>query len=418
MNLDISILEQISSVGARNAKIELLKKLENGKELLAIALDPNITFGVTADEDQLLIKYRSPTVIAEFIDFNEIFWNNVFELLKKLSNRELSGNAAKEAVEKMCRRASTAAHAKWFARLINKDLRCGVQLSSLLKVWPKLVEPFQVQLAIPYEPSKHSLQGMWYLEKKLDGNRMVVIDGKAYSRGGKEITSCNHILKELESLGLTKDFVFDGEVMAGGHFDTASGKVRRKDEDAVDAIYHIFDVIRADEWTARETRILSMRKTDLNSCLDAACNHGTKSLHFVLPLVVHNPSNADLIGVRDSYISLGFEGVMIKDPSAPYQFKRSKHLMKFKDYASEDCTVIQLIEGKGKYKGMLGAALVKMPSGVTCEVGTGFTDEERKRFYQTTDLIGHVIEVQHQEPLTEDGRMRFPSFMRMRPDKE
>lgn len=422
MNLDITVLEEIANVGSRNAKIELLKKLEDGKELLAIALDPGVTFGVTADEDEFVHRASYDAAGRERIK-QSLFWDHVYETLGRLASRDLTGNFAVESINYLANDAPTPEHALWLARLINKDLRCGVQLSSLLKVWPKLVEPFAVQLALQYDPVKHSLDGEWYLEPKLDGLRMVVIDGVAYSRSGRVISSVDHITNALKRLGLSKNFVWDGEVMGGGAFDEASGKVRRKFVDALDAVYHVFDVIPAADWARKMTMSLCDRKglmSDLHqSVLESKGGYWPDSIQFVETAVICNPTNTQLLYARDTYIKQGYEGVMLKNAEMPYQFKRGKHLLKFKDFASEDCEVVDMVEGKGKYKGMLGALLVKMPSSVTCEVGTGFNDEERARLWRDFEKhIGAVVEVQHQEPVTAEGRMRFPSFMRFRADKE
>ena len=65
-------------------------------------------------------------------------------------------------------------------------------------------------LAKPYDPEKHEIRGAWTVEPKLDGLRMVVVNGQAYTRNGRTIDSVGHILAELEPF--KDEYVFDGEV--------------------------------------------------------------------------------------------------------------------------------------------------------------------------------------------------------------
>ena len=80
-----------------------------------------------------------------------------------------------------------------------------------------------------------------------------------------------------------------------------------------------------------------------------------------------------------------------------------------------DCKVLEQEKGEGKYKHVMGAVKVRQENGKTCNVGSGFSDEERSTFWKKS-IKNKIIEVSYQS-LTDDGLMRFPRFMRMRPDK-
>ena len=62
---------------------------------------------------------------------------------------------------------------------------------------------------------------------------------------------------------------------------------------------------------------------------------------------------------------------------------------------------------------MVGSLVVDY-KGTKVSVGTGFTDEQRVEFYKDTP---EIIEVNYQE-VTKDGSLRFPSFVRIREDKD
>lgn len=415
--LDISVLERIASVGSRNKKLELLKELNAGRRLLAIAVDPNITFGVTVSENECVSIQAENGPIPRIDDM--LFWSQVLDSLVLLSRRKITGNKASDELARLARIAPTADHAKWMARLVNKDLRCGIQTSSVLKVWPDIIQPFEVQLALPYDAEKHSINGEWFIEPKLDGLRMVVVGGVAYTRNGKVIESVQHILDQLSSVLPLADYVLDGEVMGGGGFDEASGKVRKKSVQARDAVYHVFDMIKATEWTNKQTAAFGIRRRALEATLEP---HAVPNVR-----VVRNYRLRDIFEISNfmsSFTKQGFEGAMLKDGAAPYQFKRSKHLLKVKDWMSEDGEIVDVIEGRGKYKGKLGAIVVRHQSLVdtdqttTTEVGSGFDDAERTILWNgREDILGQWVEVKYQNS-TPDGRMRFPVFLGFRPDKD
>jgi DNA ligase-1 len=92
-------------------------------------------------------------------------------------------------------------------------------------------------------------------------------------------------------------------------------------------------------------------------------------------------------------------------------------LLKLKRFETVDCKIVGTQEGKGKLKGCLGAILVDV-SGVESRCGSGFDDETRTTLWSVKDsLIGKTVEVQYQNK-SKDGALRFPVFIRMRPDKD
>lgn len=70
------------------------------------------------------------------------------------------------------------------------------------------------------------------------------------------------------------------------------------------------------------------------------------------------------------------------------------------------------MEGTGKYAGMLGALIVDNGK-AEVEVGSGFTDAERREFWENPP---ECIEIKYQEELP-SGSLRFPVFVRARDDK-
>ena len=74
------------------------------------------------------------------------------------------------------------------------------------------------------------------------------------------------------------------------------------------------------------------------------------------------------------------EGAML-NKIVPYYCKRHTGLIKIKAFKHSDLRIIGYEEGTNKYKEMLGAIIVDY-KGNEVNVGSGFTDEQRKEFWE------------------------------------
>jgi DNA ligase-1 len=106
--------------------------------------------------------------------------------------------------------------------------------------------------------------------------------------------------------------------------------------------------------------------------------------------------------------ALGGEGLMLREPGSSYEVGRSSTLLKVKTFHDAEAVVLELQPGKGKFKGKLGALIVRMEDGTEFSVGTGFSDAERA----APPPVGSTITFRYQE-LSDGGVPRFPSFVRV-----
>lgn len=419
--LDTKTLNEVAAVGSKLKKEELLGGLnEDSLKFLRWALDPAITFGVTVEaghhEGEWLRTIRAAVLPDK--GMRDRWWNSLDKLCSQLSRRDLTGNAAAEAIDDIMLGAPDVDSVTWATRILNKDLRAGFSVSTLNKAHPDCIEPFAVALAKPFEPEKHEIRGAWCVEPKLDGLRMVVIGGQALTRNGRVIESVGHILEVLAPFG---GLVFDGEIMGETEFNEDSGKIRKKGEGPnLELKYNIFDCIPLDEWTSRKTRPFKARRQLLRDNMFAL----GKS-EFVVAVesrdLPADVSAEDLSKLRDHFIKQGYEGAMVKSLEAPYVFKRSDNILKLKELHTTDGYIRSWFEGKGRLKGMLGGFYVDF-DGVETKVGGGFSDEQRKKIWEVcgdgiTDYIDRCVEVEFQNK-TPDGKLRNPVFIKFRPDKD
>lgn len=107
----------------------------------------------------------------------------------------------------------------------------------------------------------------------------------------------------------------------------------------------------------------------------------------------------------------GGEGVVLREPNAPYIAKRTSKALKLKSFQDDECQVIGYKKGKGKYKESFGSILCKYRGDVVA-IGSGFSQKDR----QNPPKIGDTITFKYQG-LTKNKKPRFPVFLRIRDER-
>lgn len=260
----------------------------------------------------------------------------------------------------------------------------------------------------------------WYaahtVEPKIDGVRCLIVAGEALSRSGKRLYHLDWVLSELRSLvgrKIVGDWVFDGELWAGSWNGTVSicrAGVSDRSCENLDCV--VFDVLPVSHWQMRA--VYPERYRDRHRRLVEWLRDG-KRVRPVQQDPWHSPLR-DMASVR-RVLSLakadGYEGVMLKQWASPYEFRRSPFWLKVVSERTLTVRVVGLQEGKGKYRGMVGALKCVLPDGKEVRV-SGMTDEQRMMFWARPEtVVGSEVEVSYRER-TQAGALRFPQFVRVR----
>jgi DNA ligase-1 len=399
-------------------------------EGVRLALDPMITFGV-----KKIPKHGGP-------DGQGLTWTAFRALADALAKRELTGDSAKNAIELCLSVAKQSEWNDWYMRILQKDLRCGISEVTVNKVINKLkpvkalkpqylIPVFECQLAHDSANHESKVCGKKLIEVKLDGVRILTIvypDGQVnqYSRNGKELVNFGHIKKQFEQVatGLLEPWVFDGEIMSSSFQDLMKQVHRKSAVAADDAVLNLFDCIplvhfKAGKWNAKQ----SFRTEHITKFVE----HHKDTLTHVRTLsqeLVDLDTDAGKKRFREinaQAIEGGYEGIMIKDPEAGYECKRSVSWLKLKPFIEVSLGVVDVEEGTGKNIGRLGALVcegVDDGKAIRVNVGSGFTDEHRIEYWGgRATLNGSIVEVRA-DAITQnqDGTysLRFPRFLRFR----
>ena len=336
----------------------------------------------------------------------------------------------------MMKSATKAEWNGWYRRILIKDLRCGTSEKTINKVVEKkyadyAIPVFGCQLAHDSANHESKVSGKKLIEVKLDGVRVLTIvrsDGRVdmFSRNGKELANFPHIVEQISNVVKTHgtdqniDVVLDGEIMSSS-FQDLMKQVHRKDNvEAGDAVLNLFDVIPLEDFEKGFWDKDQSTRSDM-------VYYWHKTYKDMLPnvtVVGHELVDLDTAEGQQRYkeinakaIDGGYEGIMIKDPAAPYECKRSVAWLKLKPFIEVSLEVVDVEEGTGKNVGKLGALVcegVDDGKAIRVNVGSGLTDEQRDGFWQVKrDCIGMVAEVRA-DAITQnqDGTysLRFPRF--------
>ncbi len=236
----------------------------------------------------------------------------------------------------------------------------------------------------------------WWMSEKLDGVR-AYWDGKQFlSRLGNRYHAPDWFIEGLP------DTPLDGELwLDRGQFQRTVGIAKRQDKPDTwkQLRYVIFDApALADDFETRLQFYTDFLKRHNPPFALAHAQAPCKSLD-------HMRQELERI------ISLGGEGLMLRQPRSKYAVGRSSSLLKVKRFQDAEAKVIGHQPGAGRHKGRLGALLVELPNGTQFSVGTGFSDRER----DVPPPIGSTITFRFQE-LTDAGVPRFPSYIGIRHD--
>jgi len=352
----MNILDRIEAINqsSGNGKLHELKKCADIKGIFEYAYNPFKKYYLTSEKAGL----DSLQGTAGGMEIN--FATRV--LLDQLIKREITGNAAMEAVcDHMVILEPNSAEV--FKRIINKDLRCGTSIKTINKVFPGLIplvynasKKPPVMLLKTFAPNKAKYPCLAAVKK--DGDRGIYPgQGKLISRAGKPYIGMDHIEKDLEH-------PVDGElVIPGMIFDEGSGLIRNNNP-TPDAVLYIFDAPFAPG--SKMERYQWMKENIREN------NHIKIIPHFVIS------SYKTLKKLYNWALKEGEEGIVVYDMDSQYEDKRSYDWMRMVPIKSADCEVIGFYEGNGKNAGSLGGIIINY-KGHTVKVGTGFKEKILKK---------------------------------------
>lgn len=280
------------------------------------------------------------------------------------------------------------------------------------------------------EPDKLTVKGKKRLEAMLRDEEYIVqpkLDGvycqiafgltsthegewMAFSRTGEELLSVRpEILAQFS--GASPDSRFIGELwMPFVDHSTINGMARKHSEQPLEL--HLFDAV--DDTLPQETyydRHDGLIRHSWGTGIEVVKNMN-------VPMRGDTPTNfveylyelAKQIKAKPS----AYDGLVLKDSEGLFVPGSGKDggAIKIKPRASGDFRVVGTTKGIGNREGGIGALLLALGGGVTCEVGSGLNMAD----VFDRDFTDAIVEVEYLA-ITKDGRLREPVFKSVRFDK-
>jgi DNA ligase-1 len=254
---------------------------------------------------------------------------------------------------------------------------------------------------------------MVYSQPKLDGIRAFVSRHGAFSREYQRHLNVDHVLKALAPVfAKTPDLILDGELYNHDlkeDFNKIASVVRKQkpsEDQRAEALaliqYHVYDVASAG------AKVFGDRYLQLMNAIAGAPPTGGV-VHLVPTCGVESQTALDTL--NGTYIEEGYEGQMVR-LNAPYEVdKRSKYLLKRKEFDTAEFKLLHIREGQGNWAGYAKQVIFQLADGRECGGGIRGNQDEMKALLGLA-FLGKVNEkstvtIRHFK-LTPDGMPRFP----------
>ena len=240
-------------------------------------------------------------------------------------------------------------------------------------------EKFKPMLAQDYTKRP---QSSGYSQPKLDGIRCIVDKNGMWTRAGKPINSCPHIFESLKKfIEDNPNLVIDGELYnheLKADFNKITSLVRkvkcRPEEIAESAElvqYHIYDCFDSNNPTANfvdRVKVLKSLRSDI--------------IRPVRTDICETQEELDVC--YSDYMENGYEGQMVRN-NTPYENKRSKNLLKRKEFKSEEYKVVEMLEGSGNWAGYAKRFMLELPDGRKFGSGIRGQQAQLKALWESKD---------------------------------
>jgi DNA ligase 1 len=429
-NLDLvdKMISEMHLTTSMNEKKSILKKYSDNPFILRIlkqTYNPDIKYGIHKSN----LEKNS-----NFVSKNNIYGEDIFSLLDDLSRKDddrISGNYAISVLNSFIDSVPQK-YRHIIYGILSHDLNIGITQTTISKQIPNLLPTFKVALANSYEGKDIDFgKETWFSSRKLDGIRCICRkqgdNVSFFSRTGKVF----HTLGALESTikNIPGDFVLDGEICIfetdnqTENFTAVVSEIHKKNHTIENVKYFVFDCLKIDEFdsagVSSSNDILSTRleRTPIRYIIDN--NKSIKHRIELLPQVRVKDIEHFTELVNHSK-KMGHEGIMIRK-DIPYEGKRSKNLLKVKQFKDDEYEVIGaemgimrwIIDGKNVAEECLTNIKVKHKGSIV-SVGSGFSKEQRDFYYKNPEkIVGKKVCIEYfEESKNKKGEysLRFPTI--------
>ena len=253
-----------------------------------------------------------------------------------------------------------------------------------------------------------------YAQPKLDGIRCIATKDGLKTRTGKDIVAVPHIFEALRPFFEEHpNVVLDGELYCDkfdNDFNAICHHVRRTNvteeslEKAKVIEYHVYDIVDSTMRFKERTGFIR----------DNLCDgYAQRLMKYIVPVDTFLSNRETLDELYGQWQEEGYEGQMVR-LNEPYENKRSKTLLKRKEFQDGEYTILGWKEGIGNRAGTIGHFEFETEDGIEFSSNIkGNFEYLADLLEQADDLIGKSATIKYFS-LTPDDVPRFPYVIAIR----
>lgn len=277
------------------------------------------------------------------------------------------------------------------------------QLDTVKFIQPMLAQSFKDCM------SRINFEDKVWVQCKLNGARCIATKDGLYSRKGVEWRSIPHISDALKDFFIKHpNVILDGELFnedlrqdLGSIISLISKKkitqnILDRAKQMVE--YHVYDVVDT-------SKKYDERLKDIDTYINEIQSPCVKRVDSWLVT-----SFAEINTLLSNYEEHEHEGVIVRTNDV-YEHKRSKHLLKYKSFSTEEFEIIGVEEGEGNLTGKVGKFVLKDTKGdVFRSSPTGSHEYWEQMWCNREQLIGELATVKYTVLTTvKDGKGGVPT---------
>lgn len=413
----IDILNRLESTSSRNEKESIISEYgdnEDFKKVIKSAMDPMITFYMSK-----LPKYDANKDAGSSImgDESITLIEAVDTAVSQFATRNVTGNRAKQLFVELIESIEPKEEREVFARVIKKDLRCGVKESTInnafgyefIYVHPNLLcSPYDEKDVTKLFAKVKKANKRVICQMKSDGARcqIVILPNHvfAFTRKGNLLDFEGRLdrLMQYESL---HGMVIDGELLTrtNGVVDnrqTCNGIVNTliqgtiTPEDLDKVFMTAWDIFPYENMKTKTPYSVpyEQRLEQLKNVTETLSVSTNSKIELIEYHSVDTIEEAETI--YNKWMADGHEGAILKNPDMIWDDKRSKDAIKIKAEFEGEFRVVGFEYGEpGKqFEHALGGLIVETEcKQLRTKIGKGFSEQDRLTFLgygNPDDMIG------------------------------
>ena len=391
-----------------NSVVEIIKELENttstkGEEFILKKNKDNMALQRVLYYAYNDMNYGVQKKTIEKMTFEsdeDYRWNNVWFMFDDLSNSNINNDLVLK-ISNTVGYYTDKDIQDLLLRILLKDLKCGVNVKSINKVFDGLIPVFDVMKASSYDEknmigfNKRANKIGYMMMIKENGIRGEIIkeDGHIIvkSRQNKTVEGFDEL--DMAFKNMPDGYLYEGEILAVGEFGTSkeqfkeTDKIYSKKGKKVGLKIKLFDLVPLKDFYKGEWNVDAIKRKEILK--EMVKNNDNPLVQFID--IMYQGTDTSIIQDKLDEVSENgkYEGLMVMLNEGKYEAKRTKLILKCKLWQTADLEVIGLKESNEK-PNTLGSLILDFNGR---EQGcSGITDELKELWWKDPSLIiGRII---------------------------